>query len=150
MTENHKAIWKRMAWEFAPPLVVAALWVVLTTLTGFDKQSSWATAVRDFSVGFFMCSWFWNQYNRVEHQTTTRQAGETLKVEVGLVKQTLNSIEEKVVALAKQPAPAQSPEYMEVTDLVRTANNHVDVISAQVNASIGEFTLNAQGTVANS
>jgi hypothetical protein len=122
--QTQKKIWSRIAWEFLPPLALAVVWIFFRYVKPerFTADPKWLDAVRDFSVAFFMLSWLWNAYNRIEYQTVTRVRDEKLDENVTKIAQTLNTVKEVIEGLPGKSPETQEQEIEELSELIDEAN----------------------------
>ena len=72
--QGKRATFRELWRQFRFPLIVAVVW---TTLRGWEAMpinaypAFLATVVAQFGSAFFLLSWAWGQYNRVDRQQDT-------------------------------------------------------------------------------
>ncbi|MGT2439020.1 hypothetical protein ACU4GH_28240 [Bradyrhizobium betae] len=134
-------IFVRALIEFGPPTIIGALWAYYNYMPGMKTADS----ITHFSAAFVVIAMFWLNLLRIQHQTTTRVqqtqlAGgvqnvdtqiKDIGIEIGVVKATLATLTEKLDAVMPK---VRDEDAIEITNLVRTANNHIETANTKFDA----------------
>jgi hypothetical protein len=151
--ENKKIAWNvfvRVLIEFVPPTAISALWAYYNSTPGKLAESGVF-----FSAAFIFVATFWLSLLRIHHQISTKVHQEKiaggmkdvdtqikdLGVDIGVVQTTLATLTKKLDSLTPKLSDADT---IEISNLVRTANNHIETANTKFDA-IRSYQMKAEG-----